>query len=156
MRAKSQAFEMFLQFITWAERQTGSKLKVYHTDGGGEFNNHEFQDYHKTHGVKWAPSGPYTPEQNGKAERLNYTVMSAVRAILHSMQLPKSLWVEIIKAVAYLRNRSPEVDGITPYEKLHESKPDLAHLRVLGSRAWVHIPKEKRTTLRNSRWLRRN
>jgi len=33
----------------------------------------------------------------------------------------------------------------TPYELWKGSKPDLSHLRVFGSKAYVHIPKEKQT-----------
>ena len=31
-------------------------------------------------------------------------------------------------------------------------KPDLSHIRVLGARAWVHIPKEKRKKLDERSW----
>ena len=77
---------------------------------------------------------PIHPEQNGKAERLNYTLMSSVRSILSAMKLPKGLWPEIIKAVCYLKNRSPNTDGVTPYEKLNNKKPNLGHLEC-----WVHV-----------------
>ena len=152
MRTKHQAFEKFLEFKNHTEKQTGCTLKAYHTDGGGEFNSKVFKDYHKANGIKWIPSAPYTPEQNGVAERLNYTLMSSVRSILSSMKLPRALWAEILKAVVYLKNRSPANDGVTPYERLHGIKPDLAHLRVLGSRAWVHIPKESRKKLDDRSW----
>ncbi len=38
MRHKSQAFEKFLGFISWAENQSGKKLKRYRTDVEREFN----------------------------------------------------------------------------------------------------------------------
>ena len=51
MKIKFQVYEMFFEFITWAEKQTGFKLKVYHIDDGNEFNNHQFQKYHKKHEI---------------------------------------------------------------------------------------------------------
>ena len=68
------------------------------------------------------------------------------------MKLPKGLWLEIIKTVCYLKNRSPNTDGVTSYEKLKDRKPNLSHLRVLGARASVHIPKEKRKKLDERSW----
>ena len=73
--------------------------------------------------------------------------MFSVRSIFSIMKLPKSLWLEILKTVAYLKNRSPGIDGITPFEHLKGEKPKLRHLKIVGSRAWVHIPKEKRRKL---------
>ena len=152
MRTKSQTFDIFQKFIRQAERQSGKKLKHLRTDFGGEFANKAFEEYTSKEGVKWEPSAPYTPEQNGKAERLNYTLISSVRSILADMHLPKTLWDELIKTVAYLKNRSPGINGITPYELGNHVRPDLSHLKVVGSRAWVHIPKEKRVKLDVRSW----
>ncbi len=38
IRHKSKAFEKFLEFISWAENQSGKNLKRCRTDGGEEFN----------------------------------------------------------------------------------------------------------------------
>ena len=91
MRTKSQAFYTFQKFICQAERQSRKKLKHLRTDFGGEFANHAFEEYTSKEDVKWEPSAPYTPEQNGKAERLNYTLMSSVCSILSAIHLPKTL-----------------------------------------------------------------
>lgn len=115
MRTKSHTFDTFQRFIRQAERQSGKKLKHLRTDFG-EFANQAFEEYTAKDGVKWEPSAPYTPEHNGKSERLNYTLMSSVRSILSAMHLPKTLRDELIKLVAYLKNRSPGINGITPYE----------------------------------------
>ena len=97
-------------------------------------------------------SVPYCPEQNGKAERLNYTLISSVRTILSTMKLLKSLWFEILNTVAYLKNRNLGSDGITHFEKLRGDKPDLLHLRIVCSLAWVHIPKKNRRKLDEQSW----
>ncbi len=152
MRHKSQAFEKFLEFISWAENQSGKKLKRYRTDGGGEFDNEALKNWCLEHGVQWEPSAPYTPEQNGKAERFNYTLMSSVRSIMAAMRLPKSLWGEILKTVAYLKNRSPSQKEVTIYERANEEKPNLKHLRVVGSWAWVHVPEKLRKKLNDRAW----
>src|SRR5579859_6878217 len=35
----------------------------------------------------------------------------------------------------------------TPYELWHGTAPNLSHLRIIGSTAYIHVPKEKRTKL---------
>ena len=46
----------------------------------------------------------------------------------------------------YIQNRLPtKAAEKTPFELWHGFKPDLSHIHVVGSKAYVHIPKEKRT-----------
>ncbi len=78
--------------------------------------------------------------------------MSSVRSILAAMRLPKTLWVGLIKTVAYLKNRSPGINEIIPYELANNARPNLSNLKVVGSRAWVHILKEKRSKLDLRSW----
>ncbi len=124
LRHKSQAIDEFSKFVTWALTQSGNKLKRYCTDFGGEFDNQSFKKWCEENGVKWGTSISYCPEQNEKAERLNYTLMSFVRTIFSTMKLLKSLLFKILNTVAYLKNRSPGSDGKTPFEKLRGDKLD--------------------------------
>lgn len=58
------------------------------------------------------------------------------------------LWAEGINTACYIRNRVFSTASSDSYETLYEvllhKKPDLSHIRVFGSKAFVHIPKEKR------------
>lgn len=145
MKTKGEVPAKFRLFRSWAENQSGCKLKVLRADGGGEYMSTEFQEELKETGVEWQPRSPYVPEQNGKAERQNYTLMASVRSVMAAKNLPRFLWGEILKTSAYLKNRSPGPDPETPYERLNHGKPNLSHLKVLGARAWVHVPEEVRT-----------
>lgn len=68
------------------------------------------------------------------------------------MKVPKTLWPEIVQVVCNLKNCSSNVDSITPYECLKETKPNLSHICVFSAHAWVHIPKEKRKKLDKRSW----
>ena len=68
------------------------------------------------------------------------------------MKLFKSFWLKILKTVAYLKNRSPDIDGITSFEHLKREKPNLYHLKIVNSCTWIHIPKEKRQKLDKRSW----
>ena len=144
MKTKGEVPAKFRLFRSWAENQSGCKLKILRADGGGEYMSTEFQEELKETGVEWQPRSPYVPEQNGKAERQNYTLMASVRSVMAAKNLPRFLWGEILKTSAYLKNRSPGPDPETPYERLNHEKPNLSHLKVLGARAWVHVPEEVR------------
>ena len=57
--------------------------------------------------------------------------------------------MEIASLVVYLKNRSPTraLKNITPYEAWYNEKPDLSHLCIIGTTAYIHIPKELRKKL---------
>ncbi|GJR53335.1 retrovirus-related pol polyprotein from transposon TNT 1-94 [Tanacetum coccineum] len=117
-----------------AEKQSGNYLKVLKTDRGGEFLSKEFSDFCFEHGIKRELTAPYTPEQNGVAERKNRTVVEMARSMLKSKGLPNSFWVEGVTSAVYLLNLSPTkaVWNQTPYEAWSGNKPFVSHLRVFG------------------------
>lgn len=68
------------------------------------------------------------------------------------MHLPKTLWEELIKTVAYLENENSGINDITLYELDNHVRPNLSHLKVIDSRAWIFIPKEKKVKLDIRSW----
>jgi hypothetical protein len=50
---------------------------------------------------------PYTPQQNGVAERKNRTLMDMVNAMLNHSSLPVNLWGEAIFSTIHILNRVP-------------------------------------------------
>ena len=87
----------------------------------------------------------YTPEQNGRAKRKNQPIVEAARAMLEEKSLPKFYWAEAVRIAVYIQNRIGE--KVSPHELYFGRKPNLLHLRVFGSIAYVHVPKEKRRNL---------
>ena len=71
---------------------------------------------------------PYTPKQNGVAERKNRSIVGATKAMLHDQSLPFFLWAEACITVVYLQNRSPHhvVGNMTPKEFFYERILKLA------------------------------
>ena len=59
--------------------------------------------------------------------------------MLISKDLPIFLWDEAVAHAAYLRNRAPTraLNGKTPYEAWHGSKPNVSHLREFGCDVWI-------------------
>jgi hypothetical protein len=121
-------------------------VKAVRTDHGTEYA--AFDKFCRTQGIVRQYSATYTPEQNGRAERLNRTIIETTRAILHHHKAPKVLWPEAVQVACLLRNYRPSAShSSTPYELIYGSKPDVSRLRVFGCAASVHIPKKKRDKL---------
>jgi hypothetical protein len=93
---------------------------------------------------------PYTPEQNGVAERLNRTLITKVRSMLIGAKLPTELWGEAADTACYLYNRTPcnyKEQVVTPEEIWTGKKPDLTHLRVFRCVVYAQLAKEQRGKL---------
>ena len=59
------------------------------------------------HGGRMELTAPYTPQQNGVAERLNRIIVEKAKAMFTDSRLPRNLWPEVVQTAAYLRNRTP-------------------------------------------------
>ena len=86
------------------ENQTGRKVKCLRTDNGTEYMNKEFLRFCEKHGIKRHFTVPRTPQQNGKAERLNRTLGEISRCIRLNAGLPKVLRVETMNMSFYIMN----------------------------------------------------
>ena len=98
-------------------------------------------------GIQHEPTAPYSPQSNGKAERLNYTLKTFVRAMLYQANMPKSFWAEAMTTVAYLINRLPSeaINNQIPYEKWYQKQlpiSDLQALKPFSCIVHIHVPEE--------------
>ncbi|GJR69811.1 retrovirus-related pol polyprotein from transposon TNT 1-94 [Tanacetum coccineum] len=57
------------------------RVKELKSDNGTEFRNHKLEEFCDEKGISQNFSSPYTPEQNGVAERRNITLIEAARTI---------------------------------------------------------------------------
>eukprot|EP01018_Ginkgo_biloba_P034677 Gb_28622 [translate_table: standard] len=51
LKEKSEAFMKFVEFRVMAERQSGYKLRMLHSDNGGEYISNEFKDFCRKVGI---------------------------------------------------------------------------------------------------------
>ena len=68
---KDEALKHFESFKALVETQTGSKIKRFRSDNGGEYMNKAFKEFCAKHGILMESTAPYSPAQNGVAKRLN-------------------------------------------------------------------------------------
>lgn len=131
------------------ERQSGHKIKILHTDRGGEFISHEFRDYCDRLGIKRQLSAPYSPQQNGAVERKNRTLLEMARSLMKCGGLTNKFWAETVATTVQLINISPTHALLhkTPYEAWQGIKPSMKHLKVFGCIVYVLILAQKHQKL---------
>jgi hypothetical protein len=127
------------------ERQTDRKVKVLPTDNGGEFCSAAFNDYCRQEGIVGQHTIPYTPQQNGVAERMNRTIISKARCMLSNTKMNKRFWAEAANTACYLINRSPSIplNKKTPIEVWSGTPVDYSQLKVFGCTAYAHVDNGK-------------
>ncbi|KAJ9565484.1 hypothetical protein OSB04_001450 [Centaurea solstitialis] len=121
LHSKDQAFEAFKIYKAEVENQKEKRIKILRSDRGGEYFNHEFDTFCEENGIKHERTPPFTPQQNGLAERKNRTLVEMVNCI--------------------------RVIPTSPYELWKGRKPDLSYLRVWGCIAYYRTPDPKRSKL---------
>ncbi|KAJ9534332.1 hypothetical protein QJQ45_016032 [Haematococcus lacustris] len=146
--SKAQVPDTVRTVIEELETQSGYRCKAIRTDNGTEYVNSRMREYCASKGIVHQHSAPYSPQQNGAAERLNRTIFEKARSIIHSADISLSFWAHAVKFANHVRCLLP-VSGqpLTPWEAFYGVKPDLSGLRVFGCRVWLHIPDHQRSKL---------
>ncbi|GKD03062.1 retrovirus-related pol polyprotein from transposon TNT 1-94, partial [Tanacetum coccineum] len=105
------------------------------TDNGTEFVNKDLTAYYESVNITHEKTVPRTPQQNGIVEQRNHTLVEATQTMLIFSKAPMFLWAEAIATACYTQNRSliHTLHNKTPYELMHDKKPDLSFLRVFGA-----------------------
>ena len=97
----------------------------------------------KSKGINHELSVPYSPAQNGVAERFNQTLMESALAMMAQAELSEQYWAESTETATYLRIRVPSrsLKSTTLYDKWFERKPNLSYTRVFGCMCYAYISK---------------
>src|SRR5277367_89492 len=149
LKQKSEVAEKLKVYLAEVDA-AGHRMRELLTDGGKEFDNAEVREVLASKGINFRTTMPYTPEQNGAAERENRTLVESARSMVHAKHLPVKLWAEAVNTAAYILNRTGPTAVIdkTPFELwFGEIVKSMDHLKVFGTECYVHVPKQKRRKL---------
>lgn len=149
IKHKSDVFSCFKDFANRVKNHFGHAIKVFHSDNGSEYVNHEFKNYFSKEGIRFEFTAPYTPQQNGRVERDNRTIVESARAMIYGSGVAKFLWAEAVNTAVYILNRTQttQAPNSTPFELWYGKKPCLGHMRTFGVEAYSLIPEQKRSKL---------
>ena len=139
LKTKDESFPKYVAYEARLQTQHGIKVKVLHSDRGGEFLSNDFTTHLERQGTLRQLTVHDTPEHNGVAERTHRTVFNAVRACMLAAGLPKWLWGEAHQYAVYVFNRTPHssIGFKTPYEKRYGTPPDMSTIRPWGAICYV-------------------
>lgn len=148
IRAKSEVLSRFIEFKTLVENETENKIKILRSDGGGEYKSKKFAKFCADNGIKHETTTPYTPQQNGVAERNNRTILEKARCMLIDANLSKQFWAEAVCAAVDIINVLPNAPNKqAPNERWNGKKCNLKHFKVFGCKAMAWLPNCKRDKL---------
>jgi hypothetical protein len=141
LKHKSDFFDTFVNLQHYIETQFSAKIKSFQCDGGTEFTNNKFRSHLHSCGIVLRLTCPYTPSQNGVAERKYRHVTETGLTLMFHAHVPVSLWVEAFSTAVFLINRlpSPSLDGKTPYEILFGKALDYSMLRTFGCLCFSYL-----------------
>ncbi|GJS00191.1 retrovirus-related pol polyprotein from transposon TNT 1-94, partial [Tanacetum coccineum] len=109
LRSKDEALEFIIKFLKMIQVRLNANVRNIRTDNGIEFVNQTLHSYYEDVGISYEKSVARTPRQNAVATTCYIQNHSLIR----------------------LRH------GKTPYELLHDRKPDLLYLHVFGALCYL-------------------
>ena len=155
MKSKSQVLEKLQQFDIMIEKQFGIGIRRLRCDNGGEYTSKKMKRFLDENGILQELTMPYSPQQNGIAERANRSLLETATSMLYHAGMPNKFWAEAIDTATYILNRMPTtvLGGMSPYEIIHEHAPNIDHIRTFGCMAYTYVQRRKKMEKRSKEMI---
>jgi hypothetical protein len=150
LKTKDQFTIALSNFLSWTQNQMSKCLRILHSDHGGEYISHKVKEILNEKGIEHHLTMPGSPQQNGKAERFNRTILDKAMSMLHAAGLSNGFWEYAIGAAIHIYNRTPTrtLKWRTPHETWDIGHvPDVSYFHVFGCEGYMHVPADKRRKL---------
>ena len=131
LHSKDETMNIFITYKAEVENQLNKNIKILKSDQGGEYESNDFTELCAKFGIIHQTTTPYTPQQNGIAERKNKTLKEITNSMLVSSEAPQNLWGETLLTANYILNRvSYKILGLIPFELWHGRRPSYHYLKM--------------------------
>ena len=149
---KGDTFDKFYNWSKEIKNIFNKNITYIRTDNGTEFKNLKFKSFCSTNGIIHQFTIPYSPQQNGRAERFNGTLINSAKALLNEAKLSRQFWECAVDTANYIHNRIPHsgIKNKIPFEILFKTKVDYTHFKVFGCRVFFYVPKSFRNKFDNN------
>jgi transposase InsO family protein len=147
LEKKSDTFEEFKAFIAKTERQHGEKVKILHTDNGGEYVSNEMEQLQRELGIIPELTDVNEPRQNGRAERFNRTIDEKASCMLADARLSERHYSILAQAHAVDVHNCMEDkggSGKSRYEQRWNKRAPLNELKPFGAVAYMMLSRQSR------------
>ncbi|CAI7772090.1 unnamed protein product [Closterium sp. NIES-54] len=112
---KSDLLWEFQKWLVLVERQAKKSVLMLRSEWGGEFLGNEFTDFVDGKGIVHDLTCPYTPQQNGMAEREMRTAVESVRTMLLHMGVQHHWWhLALRQAVWFMVPEQQRIGKLAP------------------------------------------
>ena len=147
MKDRSKLISIYKGFIAEIQNQFGVSIHTIRSDNALEYLSSQFQEFMPHNGINHQTSCPFTPQQNGVAERMNRYLIETARTLLIESHVPLHFWGDAVLSTCYLINRMPSspIKNHIPHSILF---PQLHLVPIplvsLGAHVFfIILPKEK-------------
>ena len=105
LKLKSEVFEQLKIWKALVENQSRNNINILRNDNGKEYFNKNMQHLCEECGIQMQHSTPYTPQQNGVAERKNRSLKEMATCMIEARDISPNIWDDDINCVAHIKNR---------------------------------------------------
>lgn len=150
LKNKHEVVDHLRSYAELVKTQFGKSIKSIRSDRGGEYMGKESCAFLRNRGIIHQLTVPYTPQQNGVAERKNRSLTEMARCMLFGANLNNKFWAEAVHTACYLQNRLPtkgNTSSKTPFEIWYSKVPSLSNLKMFGCTAYAKVPDAVRRKL---------
>ncbi|GJY01751.1 retrovirus-related pol polyprotein from transposon TNT 1-94 [Tanacetum coccineum] len=135
LRSKDEAPDAIIKCIKNIQVRLNATVRNVRIDNGTEFVNQTLREFYENISISHQTSVARTPQQNDIVKRQNRTLVEAAHTMLIFSKAPLFMWVEAINTTCYTQKRSLIClrYNKTPYDLMHDKKPDLSFLHVISS-----------------------
>jgi len=135
MKRKNESTDIIIKFLKLLNNLfDNKKVKVFKSDNAREYKNKNIIKFCEDNGIRKVYSPPYSPENNGIAERFNQTLISCAKTLLSWSKLSENFWDFAVLYASYLYNKTPHQisKNNVPDESFYGHKIKLDHLKTFG------------------------
>jgi hypothetical protein len=134
-------------------RPLGLKFDDIKLDRAGEQRSVEFEDMCANQGIRPHYTTAGDSQANGKVERANRTIATDILSNRIHCSMSRKAWAELSRASAAVHNLLPTTanpgnqsptEMLNTYLRRGARKPNISTLRILGSKAFVHVNAKNR------------
>lgn len=132
LTTKDKAYALFVKFYTMIQAQFHSKIMKVQSGWCGEYRS--TSKLFDSLGILHQISCPYTPQQNGRVERINRHVVEVGLSLLVQSSMPLIYRSYAFQTTTYLINRLHTLllHHQSPYHHLYSKSPTYSHLKTFG------------------------
>lgn len=134
LRSESNTIQATERFL--ADVAPYGQVKCIRSDNSTEFTCQGFQTVLTKNRIRHETSVPYSPHQNGTAERDWRTLYKMSRCLLIESGLPDKLWNYAVQTLSYVKNRCyNRCTKKTAYKLLTGNVPNMIQITEI----WISV-----------------